>query len=240
MSFSEIGLTRMMTFSRRGFNTMSTSLLLAVATAYSSARSFSGNDLKREVFSQSGDDDLDRALIAELKRIVHLLEVNPGFKYVSEMNAFAENKTIVRGTKGTVYLGIPLIKKLMEENDGGIAVAGVCAHECGHVYQWDYGFWSRLEEIASSSSQNNVSPRELHADFIAGCYIGMRKGFSEEQVRAFSRATYELGDYQYRDVDHHGTPGQRSAAVEKGYKVAVDGATISTAAEIGLTYVAHL
>jgi hypothetical protein len=56
-----------------------------------------------DYFSRSGDDDLDRSLIIELKRIVKILEINPGFKHINQMNAFAEPQIIVEGTQGTVF-----------------------------------------------------------------------------------------------------------------------------------------
>jgi hypothetical protein len=115
-----------------------------------------------QFFSRSGDDDLDRALIAELKRIVRILTVNPGFKYINEMNAYVLLETIVEGTEGTVILGLPLIKSLLEKADGGAGVAGVCAHECAHIYQWR----NKLDDKLGRST--SVMPRELHADFL-GC-----------------------------------------------------------------------
>jgi hypothetical protein len=185
-------------------------------------------------FSRSGDDELDEALIQELKNITRILEVNPGFKYLSEKNAFATGKTLVDGTNGTVLLGLPLIKQLLSKNDGGAAVAGICAHECGHIYQYQHGLVNGLRK------NGTIVFMELHADFIGGYYIGKKKGLSEQHLRAFSSQIYELGDYSYRNPATHGSPGQRAAAVEKGYRTASEGVPIAEAAEIGMAYVMNL
>jgi hypothetical protein len=108
-------------------------------------------DERPKLFSRSGDADFDRALIAELKRICDILEVNPGFKYLDEMNAFATLETIWPGTNGTVMLGLPLMRKLMEDAEGGHGVAGVCAHECAHIYQYQSGFVKKLKEPSGQS-----------------------------------------------------------------------------------------
>jgi hypothetical protein len=119
----------------------------------------------------------------------------------------------------------------MQEKDGGISVAGVCAHECGHIYQLKHGIMT--DEIG-------ISVLELHADFIAGYYIGRRSGYTSDQVKTFSASIYKLGDYQYSDPAHHGSPGQRSAAVERGYRVATEGSNINDASNIGLSYAKSL
>src|SRR3954469_25232186 len=124
-------------------------------------------------FGRSGDDALDQALIIELKRIVRVLEINPGFRYIDEMNAFASVETIIEGTQGTVYLGLPLVKQLLEKADGGAGVAGVCAHECAHIYQFDHGIYRQSE---------SVRVVELHADFVAGYYMGRRKEYTADKI----------------------------------------------------------
>jgi hypothetical protein len=217
-------------YTRRHLHTMTLSTAMVVANTIF-AYAFSGSDPLRNYFSRSSDDDLDNALIAELKRIVQVLGINPGFKYIDDNNAFASESTIVEGTRGTVFLGLPLIRSLMQQSDGGIAVAGICAHECGHIYQIDH-------EIMRS--ENSVTIVELHADFIAGYYIGKRSGFTSDQIEAFSAAVYKFGQYSYSDPQFHGSPGQRTAAVEKGHRVAGEGTGVSDASKIGLSYVKNL
>ena len=130
-------------------------------------------------FSKSGDDDFDRAMIAELKRICQILEVNPGFKYIDQENAFAIMETTVQGTAGTVLLGLSFVKKLMSEDNGGVGVAAVCAHECGHIYQFKNDLLDKL-----SNNDGRVLYRELHAD------VAVRPLKIDRDVAAFDVAGF--------------------------------------------------
>src|ERR1700737_4939940 len=90
--------------------------------------------------SKSGDDKFDAALIEELKVIEQIIPgINPGFQFVQAHNAFTTAETVIRGTQGTVWIGIDFVKNLADPKNnsvnGGIAVAGVLAHECAHVFQ---------------------------------------------------------------------------------------------------------
>jgi hypothetical protein len=84
----------------------------------------------------SGNSAFHRPLIAELQRILQIMPIEPGFRYVDAVNAFAIPDSYVASTKGTVFIGVGLVNKLLEPNDGGISVAGVLAHECSHIFQF--------------------------------------------------------------------------------------------------------
>jgi hypothetical protein len=228
--------------SRRELSKLGCGLLLSVFTknsAYPLVPPSSGPTLATnnpwKVFSRSGDDDFDRALIAELRKIVHILEINPGFKYTEALNAFAINETMVSNTRGTIILGLPLMKQLIAEDNGGVGVAAVCAHEGGHIYQFDNSLNDKLKV-----DDGRVLYYELHADFLAGYYLGRSGEFAADRIQQASLVTYRFGSYQYANTVFHGTPGQRAAAIEKGYRAATDGTAIAKAAEMGLLYVKNL
>ena len=195
---------------------------------------------QRRRFSQSSDADLDKALIAELKHILEIIPVNPGFQYIEERrpNSAAMELTVVPGTKGTVLIGINLVKALMKEENGGAAVAGVCAHECGHIYQYFSEIWREL-------SGDDTIIKELHADLIAGYYMGRRKTWTADRVKLFSRALLGLGgNVQFGDPtpipSSHGTSDQRNRAMTKGYALANKGMSFNQAAASGVEYVREI
>jgi hypothetical protein len=189
-----------------------------------------------KAFERSGNDDLDRALIVELKRIVEILQINPGFKYLNVMNAYSTVKRVVPNTTdGTVYLGLPLIKKLLEQPNGGAAVAGICVHQGAHIYQYKMDIARRL--LAGGTSFKFI---ELHADFLAGYYMGRRVDYTADQIEAFRIATFSFGDYDLSNPQHHGTPYERRAAVNQGYRTALEKNSLREAAVAGLTYVRTL
>src|SRR5258708_6591979 len=119
--------------------------------------------------SRSNNAAMDRALIAELKKILEVIPVNPGFQFIEEENpnAFAIKSSLISGTNGTVLIGLKLLNVLLQEGQGGVSVAGICAHECGHIYQYFSEFYDRLYG-------SNILYLELHADCLAGFYMGKR------------------------------------------------------------------
>jgi len=186
-----------------------------------------------EMTSQSDDPTFDKALIAELKSILRVIPVNPGFKYVKDDNAFSRDDTIVSGTKGTVLIGLKLVKELLKPNAGGVSVACVLAHECSHIYQFfsEHQYYDRLDGPTQRL-------RELHADLLAGYYMAKRNGSAQETLRVVQKTMIDFGAYNGLDPKDHGTPGQRNASLDKGYSLA--NLTFENAAREGETYVRGL
>jgi hypothetical protein len=182
--------------------------------------------------SKSGDQAFDEALIVELKRILEVIPVNPGFKYVSDDNAFSRDDSVVGGTAGTVLIGLKLVKGLLKANEGGVAVACVLAHECGHIFQ----FFSQNQYFDRLNAPTQRL-RELHADLLAGYYMAKRMRPTSDALRIVEKAMIDFGSYNNSDPKDHGTPGQRSAALDKGYLLSLNGASFEDAAIEGEKYV---
>jgi hypothetical protein len=189
-----------------------------------------------QTMSSSGDSRLDRALIAELRRIVDIIPVGPGFKYIRDdaPNAFATSATYVPGTRGTCLFGINLIGREMGSSEyGGVAVAGIAAHECAHIFQYFSPYYGRLK----GATAKHV---ELHADFLAGYYMGRRRQFASDRIAVFARSLFNMGDYDYNNPRHHGTPEQRFEAMKRGYEIGSQNAAFQNAAEEGASFVRRL
>jgi hypothetical protein len=189
-----------------------------------------------QAFASSGSAQIDNAMIAELKKILNVIPINPGFKFIADPspNAFAVQESIVAGTQGTVYIGLNLINsEFYRSETGGVAVAGICAHECGHIYQFQNGY---REYLASTTAKL----MELHADFIAGLYLGRDKSHSKQQVEVFAQSLFSRGDYGFNTPSHHGTPQQRVAAMRRGYEVGQTNVTIPPAIRTGADFVRAL
>lgn len=99
-----------------------------------------------------------------------------------------------------------LINKLWNRSQGEACVAGILAHEFAHVLQ-----------IKKGMRQSNSKIKELQADFLAGYYIG-RKNFSLTSIQAFGNDLYSMGDYDFANSNHHGTPSERVSAMNEGYR----------------------
>jgi hypothetical protein len=182
--------------------------------------------------SQSGDKNFDNAVIAELKHILRVIPVNPGFQYVNDDNAFSRDDVWVSGTKGTVLIGLKLVHDLLKPDEGGLSVACVLAHECSHIFQFfsDGRYYDRLLGPTQRL-------RELHADLLAGYYMQKRLGSAPNALRVVQKTMIDFGNYNSADPKDHGTPGQRNAALDKGFLLSSSGMTFEDAAREGEVYV---
>jgi|1186.fasta_scaffold247300_2 hypothetical protein len=185
--------------------------------------------------SSSGNSQIDRAMIAELRKILDVLPINPGFKFIDDAspNAFAVPDTLVPNTQGTVYIGLNLINEEFASDWGGVAVAGICAHECGHIYQFYNGYSQSLAGATALLV-------ELHADYIAGFYLGRDGSHSREHVQAFARSLFSKGDFNFNSRQHHGTPQQRVQAMTVGYDTGASTADVAASIGQGADYVRRL
>lgn len=172
--------------------------------------------------STTGDRELDRSLGRALVRLSALFSERPGFGFVDDSgapNAYATNQTLVPRTWGTVCFGRSLFKDLMDRYaDKGLAVMAVAAHEFGHIAQFRSGVDRQLLR-----DQPTVKRVELHADFLSGYFLGVRKRQQPSiSVWAAGHTLYQIGDYEFHDPNHHGTPDQRVAAAEAGFRLGHD------------------
>jgi hypothetical protein len=181
--------------------------------------------------SRSGNPQLDRALIAEVRKLDREFRISPGYRFLrdgDQPNAYATSDTVVEGTQGTIFFGLTLLENELQTEYGGAAIAGIAAHEGAHIVQ--FGSPDLAKRLASSTSKL----RELHADFLAGYYFS-RTGRTERSLITFGESLFAKGDYKYNDRLHHGTPQQRVAAMRAGYAAGRD--DLDEAVNRGVTYV---
>ena len=194
---------------------------------------------KTRYFSTTGDKILDGQLAAEGNRLSREFKVRPGLKIIQGNNAFAKGKTVVTGTRGTVALGRELLFGELDKNRrgwGGLVIAGIMAHEFAHIYQFFNGYRDRLLK-----GSNTVEPLELHADFLAGYHLGLkRREGSKMDIGAFMDGAYMIGDKNTHQYQHHGTPEERRRAVREGYRMGIQGVQVGVAAEKGVKVVGQI
>jgi hypothetical protein len=79
---------------------------------------------------------------------------------------------------------------------------------------------------------------ELHADYLSGFYLGLRKRADPSITLLAAGALFRyLGDLDVNSRDHHGTPDERIEAAEAGFAVGFEGHALRTAIEEGIDYV---
>lgn len=114
--------------------------------------------------------------------------------------------------RGFVLFGKWLASKTIVETRSELPIAGILAHEWAHQVQFAYG-WMQTNEPT-------VRRTELEADMWSGLYMGMAKNWAGQEMNAYFQTLFNLGDYNFNNQGHHGTPNQRLAAGATGLSVA--------------------
>jgi hypothetical protein len=164
----------------------------------------------------SGDREFDRALAQTLQFLSDRFFLLPGFAFFNEpggSNAYACSTRMMGRSDGDVLFGRKLFRTIMSRRERPeIGIVSVCAHEFGHIAQFKYDVYNRLVGF-----DRRVKRLELHADFLSGYFAGIRKlQHPDFPAATFALTLFDLGDFS-DDIEHHGTPDERGAAVIAGY-----------------------
>jgi uncharacterized protein len=107
----------------------------------------------------------------------------------------------------TIYITQQHIR--MAYRYGDAALAYILAHEYAHAAQVVGGFTPR-----------SITQAELQADCLAGYYMGVMPDvdFDDKDIEEIASIAFQVGDYEFNNKQHHGTPKQRALAVLSGFK----------------------
>jgi hypothetical protein len=109
----------------------------------------------------------------------------------------------------------------------------VIAHEAAHAFQTKHGLLDMLVE----TNPHRVKCIELHADFLAGGYMGWRGRLYDIEEGNLSEMFYQLGD-GYTDADgHHGLGPERFLSFRQGFRTVTDDEI--TLSSMGIAYVSQ-
>lgn len=173
--------------------------------------------LNQKVSKTTGSADLDKFLNIEKFNIETVFRLHVDMKILDDSDqpnalATAQSKNPFY-FDGTVYLGSTLLNdELISRKNGVYAIRGIMAHEFAHILQ------NKLKcELIGTF-------RELHADFLAGYYLGISELFADSnQTTVFAQSLFEKGDGALWEEGHHGTPEMRVQAMMGGYNAVVSG-----------------
>jgi hypothetical protein len=171
------------------------------------------------LLQSTGDGNLDRILAAEMIEQSRYYGIRPAFMLYSgpNQNALATTRTRLENTQGTILYNLGFLQSQLKSGQwGGTVVAGVLAHEFGHIYQFFSAYASRLQGMHAT-----VKFQELHADFLSAFYMAKKFVASGVKLNDYFDAFYALGDYQFDQKDHHGTREERYIAIKAGYNLSL-------------------
>jgi len=112
----------------------------------------------------------------------------------------------------SILFGTTMAAKLLRDFGDTIPLWQVLAHEWGHQIQFSLG--------DSWLSAPTVAPKELEADMFSGFYLQIAKNTSN--LSSSIANAFALGDWEFNNPSHHGTPIQRGAALLAGGRVAIE------------------
>lgn len=120
-----------------------------------------------------------------------------------------ENKNAYANSNGQILFGYHMFYHTIARY-GELAVAGVLAHEWGHLVEYRFN-WNQEQPFM-----------ELEADAWSGFYMALRKQYAWSQIEGYFRNVYATGDYNFNSPTHHGTPNERINSAYLGVLLAIE------------------
>jgi hypothetical protein len=189
------------------------------------------------LIARSSDREFDYALAQTLSGLTDAFGVLPGFAYYDDRaaeNAYATTARRMGHADGTVLFGRRFLHTLLSQPaDAEVAVAAICAHEFGHIAQFKYGLVDSL-----LAGARTAKCAELHADFLAGYYAGLRK--RQRPDYPVARFAARLSNLKSSNAGAlaHGSARERAFAIALGYQTSYrDRRSFAEAIRIGLDHV---
>ncbi|MCE7054261.1 hypothetical protein LZF95_06205 [Algoriphagus sp. AGSA1] len=119
-----------------------------------------------------------------------------------------------------IIIGDGLLQGYEALGYGAIAPQAILAHEFGHHIQYELGILIKGMSLIPKTARRI----ELMADAYAAYFLSHPMGgaMQEEGMQQVSEVFFNIGDCSFEANSHHGTPTQRKAATEWGYRAAND------------------
>lgn len=174
-----------------------------------------GSDDVPKLLTSSGEQGIDIFCRSQVDSLNTVFGVRATFGFYDDAgipNALALSEQYDKvNPDGTVLMGISLAKTILSTLAGTnnlLVLNGVMAHEWGHILQYQIGY-----------TDDWLVRYELSADYMVGWYFNRaqsaNKNLRSEILTLFSRFS-KLGDTEFTNPNHHGTPTQRSKILVEG------------------------
>ena len=123
------------------------------------------------------------------------------------------------GIDDKIVMGDGLLEAFAQIGYGDVAPQAIFAHEFAHQIQFENEYF---EDLGNVSPAEETRYSELMADAMAAYYLTHARGATlrQKRVEEFLQVFYQIGDCAFDNPGHHGTPNQRLAAAEFGFRLA--------------------
>ena len=118
-----------------------------------------------------------------------------------------------------IVMGDGILEAFAQIGFGDVAPQAIFAHEFAHQIQFENQYFEDLGEVTPPEATRYT---ELMADAMAAYYLTHARGATlrQRRVAQFLEVFYQLGDCGFTSAGHHGTPNQRLAAAQFGFRLA--------------------
>jgi len=178
--------------------------------------------------ASSGHPDIDAKCLKEVESLNRVFDVRAAFGFYEDVegkqgNALAYGYAFDKAyPDGTVLFGKRLAANVLRESTS-FGLIGVMGHEWGHIRQFKEGLKVGWDVHY-----------ELSADYLSGWYLSHIAAATDANREAIMTVFQGLGDTDFTDADHHGTPSQRSKMFSFAYTLKGDGSTANLTAKEAL------
>lgn len=161
--------------------------------------------------------DLHRLMTFLHQRMSNFFRIRSSFSYADECGNTG-NATASRN--GHVVFGIKLLDQMISTFPSHYSwpIAYILGHENAHIFQFTNRFYNQ-------AGLPTVVIPELVADAMSFFYLSMNHsnelGNSQEAIFSVLHQAFSIGDTNFNDPTHHGTPGQRATALAVGAQIAL-------------------
>lgn len=124
--------------------------------------------------------------------------------------------------RNLIVIGDGIVDMLADAGpDKEIIWTGVLAHEWAHQIQFK-NMTAWYPNGAGATPAEATRYTELEADFLAAYFMTHKRGatYNSKRVAQFLELYFQIGDCSFASSGHHGTPLQRRAAAELGFRLA--------------------
>ncbi|HTU67954.1 MAG TPA: hypothetical protein VMF52_18540 [Steroidobacteraceae bacterium] len=122
------------------------------------------------------------------------------------------NMNALASPDGYILMGRYMANDILQRTGTNLPIAGVLAHEWAHRAQFTFGWMVQTEPT--------VRRTELEADMWSGLYMGLVKSWTGPLMQSYFQTLFNIGDFNFNNPGHHGTPNQRYAAGATGITLA--------------------
>lgn len=188
-------------------------------------------DANRDINEQERDSYISTILAMDKFEIERVFDIEIELEYYEGEVAFASPNCKSSSCDGNIGLGFDLLLKLLNLEDlgGKWMFRAILYHEAAHVFQFK-----------NNLKFENTVHQEIHADLIAGWYLGkqiknymgeydfsnganqaIKKMYQKEQSMRIYKSNITmlfglLGDINYNTINHHGNYTTRAHAIHDG------------------------